>query len=1229
MKTNRLFSLFWRVIALIVLSIASIAFLGYKNKDVFADDVHSGYTEWTSTTSLPTSEGSYYLTSNVTISTSWTITSGTYNLDLNGYGIITTSGRVISMNGATLNLYDYGSTTHYFDVSDTGLANNVNDTSGTYSFSGGYITGGNGGSGFEQSAYYWGDGGAILVWSGTLNMYGGTVLGNKAGFGGGIEVVNGTMNMYGGTVMYNVSEQGAGINVRSQGYATAVRTGYFYMYGGSIEHNTGHGLSSAWCYGKASITVYNGNISNNTGYGISSAKLESDGHLLNLDASESSNEINIVNNLGGGVDATSIRLAGNVTIKDNTLSDSTCNLKIESGGLVYLNGALTAASPIGVTLNNNTGEFTSGFNTYMSDKKVSDYFSSDAGYKTVLLSTNEAALVVNITYDANGGTGSVVDSTNYYYSSDSQTYNATALSGDSLDFGFYVFNGWNTKSDGSGTAYAAGGEIIVSSDIVLYAQWTTSRTVIDKPETTATYTYNGLEQTFDLEENGAYTITNNTRTDAGTQTVIVSLNDKDSYGWSDGTTDDLEYTFTILKATGSIDTTDVVKEFTYDGTVKSISGATGTGTISYEDNSFTNAGEYTVTINSAASDNYLVATTTVDVVVHKATGSIDITGVVNEFTYDGTVKSISGATGTGTISYEDNSFTNAGQYIVTVNSAASDNYLAAATTVDVVVNKAAGSIDTTNVVNEFTYDGTAKSITGATGTGTISYEDNSFTNAGKYTVTINSAASDNYLAATATVNVVVNKAAGSIDITGVVNEFTYTGEALSITGATGTGTISYEDNSFTNVGEYTVKVNAAASDNYLATTDTVNVVVNKAKIEAPTANETIFVYDGSVKTYTLAISTLYTISDNITRTDAGSQIVTVTLNDTSNYTWEDGTIEALEYVFTVDRATIDMSNVSWDYTQAFIYDGEEKTVSLLNVPSLIEVTYTDNVKTLVGNYVAIATLTYDTDNYKEVVIPNLSWSIYKQEIDNTVVDEETGKPLVVISSDEGFDDNVSLEVKVKVQEAVMVEGESLNVDYSSLLGKNDKLSQVYDVILSLNGVPIQPSDLKEGTIITIKIKVPTELLDDSFKLVHAHSETDITLVSLGEEAAIGTYVIEDGYLVTRIDKLSEFAFIISEDEHGFCGGWLILIINIMLVVTACVYVILRIKPFKDKLKDKDERIALISCIVLLLNLVLDIVVIIIHQCAFGITAMILASILVIGAVFYYLYARKNRVLVQE
>lgn len=80
---------------------------------------------------------------------------------------------------------------------------------------------------------------------------------------------------------------------------------------------------------------------------------------------------------------------------------------------------------------------------------------------------------VTITFNANGGSGTVPSSINTYVGV------ANTIPLNSLTRTGYAFNGWNTASDGSGTAYATGSTITPSGNVTLYAQW---KTTYAKPE---------------------------------------------------------------------------------------------------------------------------------------------------------------------------------------------------------------------------------------------------------------------------------------------------------------------------------------------------------------------------------------------------------------------------------------------------------------------------------------------------------------------------------------------------------------------------------------------------------------------------------------------------------------------------------------------------------------------------------------------------------------------------
>ena len=76
------------------------------------------------------------------------------------------------------------------------------------------------------------------------------------------------------------------------------------------------------------------------------------------------------------------------------------------------------------------------------------------------------AQTYTVTYDANGGSGTMTDKNSPY---------ADGAAATVLTNGFtrsrYTFTGWNTQADGKGTSCKAGDIIDVTENIVLYAQW--------------------------------------------------------------------------------------------------------------------------------------------------------------------------------------------------------------------------------------------------------------------------------------------------------------------------------------------------------------------------------------------------------------------------------------------------------------------------------------------------------------------------------------------------------------------------------------------------------------------------------------------------------------------------------------------------------------------------------------------------------------------------------------
>ena len=166
-----------------------------------------------------------------------------------------------------------------------------------------------------------------------------------------------------------------------------------------------------------------------------------------------------------------------------------------------------------VTVLNNTGSLTktgysfNGWNT-ASDGSGTDYAAAatfSMGTSDVTLYAQWTANSNTLTYDSNGGTGSMSAESHNSDSSVTLTSNTFSRTG-------YAFNNWNTATDGSGTSYADGASFTMpTSDETLYAQWTAN-------SNTLTYDANGGSGSMSAESHdsdSSVTLTANTFTRTG------------------------------------------------------------------------------------------------------------------------------------------------------------------------------------------------------------------------------------------------------------------------------------------------------------------------------------------------------------------------------------------------------------------------------------------------------------------------------------------------------------------------------------------------------------------------------------------------------------------------------------------------------------------------------------------------------------------------------------------
>ena len=290
------------------------------------------FTSWTSTNSLPSEAGNYYLKNNVTLSDAWTVPDGITNLCLNGH-TIKYNGRkgyanIIDVNsGATLNLYD--------EEENNGKI-----------------------QGFECTSP--GNLGTVNINGGSFTMNGGTIQGPGRNY-----------------------VTGAGVFVGNSGNAT--------LSGGTVTGYSNGVLTSNSSSHKNSITVTGGNITDN-GTGIAFG----DGKNLTITGGRITgnyNGVRLTNPYADFSISGSPYIYGNINYENKNSNLSFVNVyNVEMRINITGTGELSENTKIGVKSNKYPIIFTNGWNTYMSDKDPTNYFSSDDNNYSVLQEGNELKL---------------------------------------------------------------------------------------------------------------------------------------------------------------------------------------------------------------------------------------------------------------------------------------------------------------------------------------------------------------------------------------------------------------------------------------------------------------------------------------------------------------------------------------------------------------------------------------------------------------------------------------------------------------------------------------------------------------------------------------------------------------------------------------------------------------------------------------------------------------------
>ncbi len=592
-------------------------------------------------------------------------------------------------------------------------------------------------------------------------------------------------------------------------------------------------------------------------------------------------------------------------------------------------------------------------------------------------------------------------------------------------------------------------------------------------EPTKNFTYNGTAQGDEVTVKGVEgdktfqgKVTykdDHTFTNANTYPVTYSISGDNNYNDKAGS-----YTVKIDKATPKlVETVDsgeyvyntknrLVQDTVYNAVVKAGSGIYSDAVVSYKVNGgnfssaleeIVNAGSYTVTVQ-VSGDNYNTVTAKYTLTVAKA--NYTVTEPTEEFTYNGKAQggevTVSGVEGDesfkGEVRYAGaHTFTDyqEGGYTVTYTVSGDDNYNDVTDEYTVIIKKAKVVIETdhADLTADNVYTGEALYTVSAHnakahlenaadvfvsvdhsvtfekptgGEGTPFLQD-SFVNAGTYTITLTVTADNNYDAATKVVKVIINRA--DYIVTADDQTYTYDGTAQGAAIQVETVregdeySVTYGDDSssvkqITNVKEsgsftYTVSGNA----NYKDATGSYKITINPAK-GTLTRGTDLEVLTYTAGEQTVDLNSHYTLDGDghvsfkktgdsgsfdggvfkFTNVKDGNGVIfTVTAVDGENYIYEGLSVT---FTLTVNKAEVSLPTVSGS-----VYSGSVQTASVEESPryEVIE----NNGGTNAGSYPVKISLT-DSENYKWNTTDDASVTLTFEIVRKEIALKKSGDP---------------------------------------------------------------------------------------------------------------------------------------------------------------------------------------------------------------------------------------------
>ena len=586
----------------------------------------------------------------------------------------------------------------------------------------------------------------------------------------------------------------------------------------------------------------------------------------------------------------------------------------------------------------------------------------------------------------------------------------------------WAFMSWNLRPDGSGAAIPAGVEInSIDRDIDLYAIWGHAPKIgeitepeafsfgetipFELPEITSV---NDREVTGYLEisetgEEGTWrAINHNAVLPVSCNGYLLRLHAANSVGEAVSNAVRLSINRANIDVSGVRWAED--ESMTYDGSVKHVwlEGLPEGVVPKYSGNEGVEAGTYTAAISfdfDQANFNEPLIVREHEWTIRKGIYDMSQVSWVSDgpFVYDGAEHGVGlrGLPEGVTAVYEDNSAVNAGVYTAkAVFSYDSANYEKPQDVAPCVWEIKKVDLDAAGLewsdCEGFIYDGAPKKvfITNLPEDAEVEYDGAEEIQAGKYLA--RASVSGNYSCMGAP-EYEWEIAKASYDMSETAwceeTEFEYDGETHSVdlVSCPEELTVRYSGCEGRRAGEYTARASFINPDthNYNTPDDMIlSWSIGKKTLDMSGVRwnyDGVFTYDGEVKTVELEglPEGVYAEYENASAYDAGIY------NAHANLKYDEDNLEVAspaDCTWRIVRNRIDISDVRWDYSEPFEYDGNGHSIYLINVPEGVEVEYSGNTAVEAGSYAASAVLVpTDAGNYEVPEINGCAWSIDKAE----------------------------------------------------------------------------------------------------------------------------------------------------------------------------------------------------------------------------------------------------------